>query len=129
MNSDEEKKRNPRITVCYTLEEYNEIVTNAKSCGLKKSQFVHDESLGQHPAQMMNDVQTDALISLRAARSELVHIRNALKGRPQEELKKYFHNEEFMEEWIWATNYLIRRLLEIDNLFTKRDNGSGVQNN
>ena len=123
------KERNPRITVCYKPEEYAEIMTNAKSSGLKKSQYVHDESLGHHPAQIMSDEQTEALMSLRAGRSELTHIRSALKGKSQEELKKYFHDEEFMAAWIEATTYLIRRMLEIDNLFTKRGYGSGVQNN
>ncbi len=32
----EHKGRNPRITVCYTPEEYKKIVDNAAACGLKK---------------------------------------------------------------------------------------------
>lgn len=127
--SEEKKCRNPRITVCYTPEEYEEILANAKDCGLKKSQFVHDESLGHHPMQMMSEEQTEALMSLRGARSEFTHIRNALKGKSQEELKRYFHDEEFMAEWIEATNYLIRRMLEIDNLFMKNAYDSKLQNN
>lgn len=118
-DEEEQKVRNPRITVCYTPEEYDDILTKANSCGLKKSQYVHDESLGHHPMQMMNEQQAEALMSLRAARSEFTHIRNALKGKSQEELKRYFRDEEFMALWIEATNNLIRRMLEIDHLFTK----------
>lgn len=43
----ERKVRNPRITVCYTPEEYKKIVDNAAACGLKKSQYIHDTSLGK----------------------------------------------------------------------------------
>ena len=32
----ERKGRNPRITVCYTPEEYKKIVDNVAACGLKK---------------------------------------------------------------------------------------------
>lgn len=58
------KDRNPRITVCYTPSEYEEILTKSAAAGLKKSQYVHDESFGQELHQIMTDEQTKALISL-----------------------------------------------------------------
>ena len=71
----ERKGRNPRITVCYTPDENEKIVRLATACGLKKSQYVHDTSLGQEPKVMMSDKEADALMSLKAARGELVLIK------------------------------------------------------
>lgn len=76
----ERKGRNPRITVCYTPDENEKIVKLATTCGLKKSQYIHDTSLGQEPKVMMSDKEADALMSLKAARGELVLIKNALHG-------------------------------------------------
>lgn len=106
----ERKGRNPRITVCYTPDENARIVKMATACGLKKSQYIHDTSLGQVPKVMMSDKEADALMSLKAARGELVLIKNALHGTTQEQRKRYFRNEQFMEQWIDAVNSLIRRL-------------------
>lgn len=111
------KERNPRITVCYTPEEYAEILALSEQAGLKKSQYVHDESLGHQLYQIMNDEQTKALISLGDARSELQHIHNALEKKTQEELLTFFHDAEFMNSWIEATTYLIRRWGEIQKYF------------
>ena len=115
----ERKGRNPRITVCYTPEEYKKIVDNVAACGLKKSQYIHDTSLGQEPKAMMSDKEADALISLKAARGELILIKNALNGTTQEQRKKYFRNEQFMRQWIEGVNSLIRRLVEIEGMFKR----------
>jgi hypothetical protein len=115
----EHKGRNPRITVCYTPEENERIVSMAEACGLKKSQYIHDTSLGYEPKALMTDKEADALISLKAARGELVLIKNALHGTPQEQRKKYFRNEQFMKQWIEGVNSLIRRLVEIEGMFKR----------
>ena len=115
----ERKGRNPRITVCYTPDENEKIVRLATACGLKKSQYVHDTSLGQEPKVMMSDKEADALMSLKAARGELVLIKNALHGTTQEQRKKYFRNEQFMKQWIEGVNSLIRRLVEIEGMFKR----------
>lgn len=115
----ERKGRNPRITVCYTPEEYKKIVDYAAACGLKKSLYIHDTSLGQEPKAMMSDKEADALISLKAARGELILIKNALHGTTQEQRKKYFRNEQFMKQWIEGVNSLIRRLVEIEGMFKR----------
>ena len=90
-------------------EEYKQIVANAAKCGMPKSLYVHNTVLGHLPKQLMTDGQEEALKNLSAARSELVGIRNALHGLPQEVRKRYFKNERFMEAWIEGINYLIRQ--------------------
>ena len=77
------KGRNPRITVCYTPEENKRIIEMASACGLKKSQYIHDISLGQEPKVMMSDREAEALMSLKAARGELILINNALQSTTQ----------------------------------------------
>lgn len=74
----EPKGRNPRITVCYTPDENQRIIEMASACELKKSQYIHDTSLGQEPKEMMSDREAEALMSLKAARGELILIKNAL---------------------------------------------------
>ena len=119
------KSRNPRITVCYTLDEYQEILAQSRKAGLRKSQYVHDGSLGRPVYEAMTDLQAQALISLADARSELVHIHNALQHKSQDELRAFFHDPEFMDGWIEATTYLIRRWGEIQKHFTYlQSNGS-----
>ena len=76
----EPKGRNPRITVCYTPDENQRVIEMASACGLKKSQYIHDTSLGQKPKVMMSNKEADALMSLKAAHGELVLIKNALHG-------------------------------------------------
>ena len=111
--------RNPRITVCYMPEENQRIIEMASACGLKESQYIHDISLGLEPKVMMSDKEADALMSLKAARGELVLIKNALHGTTQEQRKKYFRNEQFMRQWIEGVNSLIRRLVEIESMFKR----------
>lgn len=115
----ERNGRNPRITVCYTPDENKKIVSLAVACELKKSQYIHDASLGQEPKVMMSDKEADALISLKAARGELVLIKNSLHGTTQEQRKKYFRNEQFMKQWIEGVNSLISRLVEIEGMFRR----------
>ena len=115
----EPKGRNPRITVCYTPDENQRVIEMASACGLKKSQYIPDTSLGQKPKVMMSNKEADALMSLKAARGELVLIKNALHGTTQEQRKKYFRNEQFMRQWIEGVNSLIRRLVEIESMFKR----------
>ena len=115
----ERKGRNPRITVCYAPNENEKIVKLAAACGLKKSQYIHDASLRQEPKVMMSDKEADALMSLKAARGELILIKNSLHGTTQEQRKKYFRNAQFMKQWIEGVNSLIRRLVEIEGMFKR----------
>ena len=71
---------------------------------------------------MMSDKEAETLMSLKAARGELILIKNALHGTTQErseERKKYFRNEQFMHQWIEGVNRLIRRLVEIESMFKR----------
>lgn len=76
-------------------------------------------SLGVEPKAMMTDKEADALISLKAARDELVLIKNALHGTTQEQRKKFFRNEQFMKQWMEGVNSLIRRLVDIEGMFKR----------
>ena len=106
--SENRQNKGHHIDVRFTKEEYNQIVTNANKCGMHKSNYVHDAVLGHQPKQLMTEGQEEALKSLSAARSELVGIRNALHGLPQEVRKRYFRNERIMTAWIEGVNYLIQ---------------------
>ena len=107
--SEKRQNKGHHIDVRFTEEEYKQIVANAAKCGMPKSLYVHNIVLGHQPKQLMTEGQEEALKSLSAARSELVGIRNALHGLPQEVRKRYFKNERFMEAWIEGINYLIRQ--------------------
>ena len=107
--SEKRQNKGHHIDVRFTEEEYNQIVANAAKCGMLKSLYVHNIVLGHQPKQLMTEGQEEALKSLSAARSELVGIRNALHGLPQEVRKRYFKNEHFMTAWIEGINYLIRQ--------------------
>ncbi len=107
--SEKRQNKGHHIDVRFTEEEYNKIITNANKCAMPKSLYVHNIVLGHQPKQLMTDGQEEALKSLSAARSELVGIRNALHGLPQDVRKRYFKNERFMEAWIEGINYLIRQ--------------------
>lgn len=115
----ERKGRNPRITVYYTPDENQRTIEMSSACGLKKSQYIHDTSLRQEPKVMMSDKEAETLMSLKAARGELIQIKNALHGTTQEQRKKYFRNEQFMHQWIEGVNRLIRRLVEIESMFKR----------
>ena len=106
--SEKRQNKGHHIDVRFMEEEYNQIVTNANKCGMHKSIYVHDAVLGHQPKLLMTVEQEEALKSLSAARSELVGIRNALHGLPQEVRKRYFRNERIMTEWIEGVNYLIQ---------------------
>ena len=108
MTSEKRQNKGHHIDVRFTEEEYKHVVANAAQCGMPKSLYVHNIVLGHQPEQLMTDGQEEALKSLSAARSELVGIRNALHGLPQEVRKRYFKNERFMTAWIEGVNYLIQ---------------------
>lgn len=88
--SEKRQDKGYHIDVRFTEEEYKQIVANAAKCGMPKSLYVHNTVLGHQPKQLMTEGQEEALKSLSAARSELVGIRNALHGLPQEVRKRYF---------------------------------------
>lgn len=101
--------RSRRIEARVTEAELREVVRLAQQCGLTLSGYLRRCALGQHPKQRLNDREIDALCSLTDARSELIHIRNVLKGRSQQERQRYFGNPRFMEQRIAAVNRLVEQ--------------------
>ena len=78
-------------------------------------------NLRQHEydnAELYTDTDQE-MVEKKAARGELILIKNALHGTTQEQRKKYFRNEQFMRQWIEGVNSLIRRLVEIEGMFKR----------
>ncbi len=101
--------RSRRIEARVTDAELNRIVSLAAQCGLTLSDYLRRCALGQRPKRRLSDREIEALCSLTDARAELIHIRNALKGRSQQERQRYFGNPRFMEQWIVAMNRLVEQ--------------------
>ncbi len=113
-----EPKKEIIRSVRYTPVEDAVLDAKCATCGLPKSVLIHDTSLGYDPPQLMTAGQEEALKSLSAARSELIGIRNALNGRSQEQRKRLFRNDQFMQIWIDGVNTLIREWKTIQDHFT-----------
>lgn len=117
-SAQQEPKKEIIRSVRYTPSEDAVLDAKCATCGLPKSVFIHDTSLGYDPPQLMTDGQEDALKNLSAARSELVGIRNALNARSQEQRKRLFRNDQFMQVWMEGVNALIREWKDIQDYFT-----------
>ncbi len=113
MNEDEQEKtgttRSRRIEARVSDAELNRIVALAAQCGLTLSDYLRRCALGQRPKRRLSEREIEALCSLTDARAELIHIRNALKGRSRQERQRYFGNPRFMEQWIVAVNRLVEQ--------------------
>ena len=113
-----EPKKEIIRSVRYTPAEDAVLDAKCATCGLPKSVLIHDTSLGYDPPQLMTAGQEKALKSLSAARSELIGMRNALNGRSQEQRKRLFRNDQFMQVWMNGVNELIREWKTIQDHFT-----------
>ena len=100
-------KRNRRVEFRLNDEEYAIGLKNASACGLSISEYGRKCIVGQKPKQHLTEREIEAYKSLADARGDLVHVRNALKGRTQEQIKNYFNDDEFMRNWILAINNII----------------------
>ena len=80
---------------------------NATACGLSISEYGRKCFVGLAPKLHLTEREIEAYKSLADARGDLVHVRNALKGRTQEQIKNYFNDDEFMRNWILAINNII----------------------
>ncbi len=113
MSEDEQEKtgttRSRRIEARVTDAELKRIVALAEQCGLTLSDYLRRCALGHRPKRRLSEREMEALCSLTDARAELIHIRNALKGRSQQERQRYFGNPRFMEQWIVAVNRLVEQ--------------------
>ena len=119
MNEDKQEKsgttRSRRIEARVSDAELKRIVALAAQCGLTLSNYLRRCALGHRPKRRMSEREMEALCSLTDARAELIHIRNALNGRTQQERQRYFGNPRFMEQWIVAVNRLVEQW---DNIIT-----------
>ena len=100
-------RRTKRLDSRATPEEYNTVKENAKKCGLTISDYMRKCALGHKPKLHLTEREIEAYCSLADARGDLVHIRSALKGKSQEQIKHYFKNERFMRSWIDAVTNII----------------------
>ena len=119
MNEEKQKEtdttRSRRIEARVSDAELKRIVALAAQCGLTLSNYLRRCALGHRPKRRMSEREMEALCSLTDARAELIHIRNALNGRTQQERQRYFGNPRFMEQWIVAINRLVEQW---DNIIT-----------
>lgn len=90
-----------------TEEEYQTAQRLAAQCGLTMSKYIRQVCTGHHPKARLSERETEAILTLNDARGELVHIKNALKARSQEERKRLFLNDKFMAYWIQKTQELM----------------------
>ena len=119
MNEEKQKKtgttRSRRIEARVSDAELKRIVALAAQCGLTLSNYLRRCALGHRPKRRMSEREMEALCSLTDVRAELIHIRNALNGRTQQQRQRYFGNPRFMEQWIVAVNRLVEQW---DNIIT-----------
>lgn len=104
-----------RLTFRLSKDERKQIADKAASCGLTISEYVRQCAVGHSPKLRMTEAEIEAFNSLTEARGELVRIKNALKGKTQEQRKRYFDNQDFMRFWINAVDKLIRQWYDILN--------------
>ena len=100
-------KRDRRVEFRLNDEEYAIGLKNATACGLSISEYGRKCFVGLAPKLHLTEREIEAYKSLADARGDLVHVRNALKGRTQEQIKNYFNDDEFMRNWILAINNII----------------------
>ena len=90
-------------------EEYAIGLKNAEACGLSVSEYSRKRFIGNEPKLHLTEREIEAYKSLSDARGDLVHIRSALKGKTQEQIRNYFDNDEFMTAWVKAINNIIQQ--------------------
>ena len=90
-------------------EEYAIGLKNAEACGLSVSEYSRKRFIGNEPKLHLTEREIEAYKSLSDARGDLVHIRSALKGKTQQQIRNYFDNDEFMTAWVKAINNIIQQ--------------------
>ena len=100
-------KRDRRVEFRLNDEEYAIGLKNATACCMTISEYGRKCFVGQEPKQHLTEREIEAYKSLADARGDLVHIRSALKGKTQEQIRNYFNDPDFMREWILAINNII----------------------
>lgn len=101
--------RSKHLDARVSPEEYEAVSKKAAACGLSLSEYTRKCALGHNPKLHLAEREREAYCSLADARGDIVHIRSALKGKTQEQIKSYFKNERFMRAWIDAITNLINQ--------------------
>ncbi len=101
--------RSKHLDARVSPEEYEAVSKKAAACGLSLSEYTRKCALGHNPKLHLTEREREAYCSLADARGDIVHIRSALKGKTQEQIKSYFKNERFMRAWIDAITNLINQ--------------------
>ena len=96
-----------RLAFRLSAKEKQEIEAKAKLCAMSPSKYIRRCVIGHSPKLHLTEQETEAFISLADARGDIVHIKNALSGKSQEELLGYLRDANFMKYWILATDKLI----------------------
>ena len=91
-------------------EEFKQLQTLAKECGISLSRYVVETGLKHRPRMRLTKEEVDALNSLAIARTDLIKISNVLSKKTAE----FFKNEKFMRWWIDAVAGLIQHWYSIE---------------
>lgn len=102
-----------------TEEERRVILQKSRECGISQSEYIRKRALNHRPKARLTEREVAAYVSIADARADLIHIKNALSGKSQAELLRYFRDPAYMSRWIEATDYLIRRFYEIEDYLAK----------
>ena len=89
------------------------ITANSAACGLTKGDYSRRCSLNHEPKLHLTESEIEAYNQIADARGDLVHVRNALKGKTQEQIRRYFDDDEFMRQWVRAITRVITQWDEI----------------
>lgn len=111
----EKPKLECRLAFRVTAKEKDSIVANARQCSISQSDYIRRCVVRHKPKLHLTERETAAFISLANARGDIIHIKNALSGKSQDELLRYFRDENFMNYWIMATDKLVRRWYDIEH--------------
>lgn len=90
-----------------TPEEYAQAKEKADACGMSLSEYTRKCTLGHEPKLHLTQREIETYNSLSDARGDIVHIRSALHGKSQEQIRSYFANDRFMRAWIEAATKII----------------------
>ena len=72
------------------------IFQKSSECGISQSEYIRERALNHRPKARLTEREIEAYISLANARADLVHIKNALSGKSQEELLRYFREPHYL---------------------------------
>lgn len=110
----EKERRSKKITFRTTPANYKTIHDKAKSCGTTISSYMEQLGMNHKPRLHLTEQECQAFNSISDARSDLIKISNALRGKTYEQKLRYFNNEGFMKMWISSVTRIIQRWDDIE---------------